>query len=316
MPLSSSIPTRAECIRRGWVSPAQRVSKYAAVFLLLLIPLIACSLTVPEPTPIVVTATPPPPIAITATAVPQLATRAPTDTPFPTDAPCVPRDDWFVYTVSAGDTLSGIALRAGTSVEALSLANCIKPNTALNPEEGVRVPLAILPPDAATNAPGCTDSWFFVFTPGRSEVTVSCPDPVIPMDALGQDFEGGRMLRYPPIPGTSDTQTLIYVLYNNGFWEAYPDTWDSSQPASDETITPPRDRTQPVEAFGSVWRENPTVRAALGWAYAPAASFSGRVQFPTDRTDYWYMEYGTGRLAVRLTRSDVAPNPWETAGTY
>ncbi|MDX2163758.1 MAG: LysM peptidoglycan-binding domain-containing protein [bacterium] len=293
----------------------------------LLLCIAACSLTAPEPGPILVTVTPPPVTATgeTATPVPQLATRPPTNTPLPTDLPCTPRDDWFVYTVSAGDTLTGIAMRAGAAADALALANCIDPDTPLNASEGVRVPVAILPPPTPTENADCPERWFFVFRPGKSEVTASCADPVIGVEASGQDFEGGRMLRYAPIasinqggaPGSGGLSgAVIFVLYHNGFWEEYPDTWDASQPAIDDAISAPPGRVQPSEGFGRVWRENPQVRAALGWAYSAPISFSGRAQFPARRLDYWYLDYGSARLAVRMTRSDVAPNPWEIAGEY
>ena len=270
----------------------------------------ACSLTTPDPTPLVTST-----VSITATSVPQLATRAPTLTPTPTNAPCTPRDDWFVYTLSAGDTLNGIALRAGTSVEQLSLANCIEPDTPLNADEGVRVPIALLPPDSSAVNAACPEQWFFSFRAGESEITVSCPDPVLLLDAIGQDFEGGRMLRYPPSP--VNTTAAIYIIYNNGFWEVYPDQWDASQPASDPSLTPPRHRVQPLEGFGQVWRENPGVRAALGWAYSTPITFVGRMQFPSNgRIDYWYMDYGSARLALRLSKSEIAPNPWEIVGEY
>ena len=38
---------------------------------------------------------------------------------------CVPRTDWAPYTIAAGDTLSSIARRYGTSWRALADANCL-----------------------------------------------------------------------------------------------------------------------------------------------------------------------------------------------
>lgn len=284
--------------------------------MLIALTMTACSLTAPDPTPLVITATPlvTSTLAITATAVPQLATRPPTVTPTPTNAPCTTRDDWFVYTVSAGDTLAGIALRAGVSVDQLSLANCIEPDTALNADEGVRVPVAVLPPAAPTENSACAVQWFFVFRTGESEITVSCPESLVQVEAIGQDFEGGRMLRFLSTP--VDSSAVVYVIYNNGFWEVYPDTWDATQPASDDTLVPPRHRIQPTESFGKVWRENAAVRTGLGWAYSPPIPFTGRMQFPEGRTDYWYLDYGSARLALRLVRSDVAPNPWKIVGEF
>ena len=45
------------------------------------------------------------------------------------------------------------------------------------------------------------------------------------------------------------------------------DDWDESQPL-DSGLKPPPDRYEPQRGFGKVWRENPDVRARLGWAIA------------------------------------------------
>jgi hypothetical protein len=279
----------------------------------------ACSLNAPEATPRVVTTTPEntpsTPPTPSATFVPQLATRPPTDVPVFATV-CVPRDDWFAYTIEDGDTLAGIALRAGSSVPALANANCIREDTVLQTGLGVRVPIAVLPPPTATTNPNCDVEWFFVFRPGETEPTNACPAPVIELVASGQDFEGGRVYRYAALPNSSDTRPMLYVVYNNGFWERFPDTWDSSQPSFDPTLSIPPERAQPVDGIGKLWRENPSVRNALGWAYLPAASFTGRVQFPANRGDYWYIDHGTARLAIRMTVSQFAPDAWEIAGEY
>lgn len=284
--------------------------------------LAACTLNpAPEPTPRMVTTTPvvtqgaP---TLTTTPVPQLATRAPTDTPVLT-TPCAPRPDWFIYTAAAGDTLAGVALRAGITVEAATSANCLNADVPLSADQPVRVPIALLPPPTATESAVCTERWFFVFRPGKSEVTASCPTSPIQFDALGQDFEGGRVYRVPagsPLPNASAEYPSLIVVYNNGFWQMVADTWQSGQPSMDEAITAPLNRAQPTDGIGLLWRGDQAVRTALGWAYAPAAPFVGRVQFPQGRNDYWYIDHGTARLALRLSVSQYAPNPWEIAGEY
>jgi hypothetical protein len=45
------------------------------------------------------------------------------------------------------------------------------------------------------------------------------------------------------------------------------DFWDESQPI-DSGLMPPPDRYEPQRSFGKVWRENPDIRAQLGWAIA------------------------------------------------
>jgi len=61
----------------------------------------------------------------------------------------------------------------------------------------------------------------------------------------------------------------VYVLYNNGTWQSFADTWAPPQPESDPSIVPPWGYYQPVRGFGKVWRENPGVRSGLSWATEP-----------------------------------------------
>lgn len=278
-----------------------------------------CSLTAPDenaPAPTYITVTPEPTRTPVPTATIIAQSSATTPTPFPEGPPCAPRDDWFVYTVEQGDSLAGIALRAGTSVLAITLANCIDADTPLNAGEGVRVPIALLPPAVPTENASCIERWFFIFRAGKTEVSNACPAPVNTLDATGQDFEGGRMIRLPANPLDGQGVSTILVLFNNGFWELYPDVWDATQPANDPALMPPIGLLQPVENFGKIWREQPDVRAALGWAYTPAVPYSARIQYAQDQRAYWYLDYGTARLAVRLVESDVAPNGWEIVGEY
>lgn len=46
-------------------------------------------------------------------------------TPLPDSASCTPPLDWLEYRVATGDTLSFIAINAGTTVEDLQIANCL-----------------------------------------------------------------------------------------------------------------------------------------------------------------------------------------------
>ncbi len=79
------------------------------------------------------------------------------------------------------------------------------------------------------------------------------------MDAAFQPFEKGAMI------WRGDTNQ-VYVLYNDGSWEQFADTWQSDQPESDPHIVPPAGRLQPKRGFGLVWREHEQVLEGLGWA--------------------------------------------------
>ncbi len=67
----------------------------------------------------------------------------------PTGA-CTPRTDWtFIYTIVQGDTLGGIAGRAGVPLQELATGNCILNPAAIRAGETLRVPRAVAPPPVA-----------------------------------------------------------------------------------------------------------------------------------------------------------------------
>jgi hypothetical protein len=70
----------------------------------------------------------------------------------------------------------------------------------------------------------------------------------------------------------------IYVLRQAGAWASYDDRWREGDPSWDASIVPPGGFMQPVRGFGLVWREQPGVRDALGWATASEVSFDSTFQ--------------------------------------
>jgi len=94
---------------------------------------------------------------------------------------------------------------------------------------------------------------------------------------------------------------LIYVLYHNGAWQSFNDTWTSSEPETDPTIVPPPGYYQPKRGFGKVWRENPAVRSGLGWATTEERGFYASVQQFNGGLMLWsnvlgiFVLYGDGR---------------------
>lgn len=247
-------------------------------------------------------------------------------TPQPTSAPaCTPRTEWPTITVAQGDTLFGIALRVGSTVNELVAANCLANANTITAGQRLYVPSVPPPPPVvtATPLPSCAFSWFFIFETGTRDPLVTCPNPVIAVSAAGQDFEGGRALWYAAPPGSTDPRGTIYIIYNNGYWETYPDTWQPGLPESDPAIVPPSGRYQPIRGIGKVWRDHPTVRSQLGWAYEPEQAFTGRFQEPSGdattwagRTRYWYLDHGKWGIVLRLYSVDMGPNTWEVAGRY
>jgi murein DD-endopeptidase MepM/ murein hydrolase activator NlpD len=244
-----------------------------------------------------------------------------------TTSSCTPRTDWPTMTVGEGDTLSTIAERVGSSVDDLVAANCLSEPNAIVSGQSLYVPVAVASnssggiTDTGNNpvvpAQNCgSDQWFFVFYPAKQDS--SCPGPVITSNAAGENFEGGRVYWYEAMPGAADTRGIIYVIYNDGTWESFLDTWDSSQPSNDPNIAPPPGRFQPERGIGKLWREQTGVRGKLGWAYEPESAFMGRRQSPVGNTGgaYSYIDHGWRNLVLRLYSGSLGANRWEVAGHY
>ena len=58
----------------------------------------------------------------------------------------------------------------------------------------------------------------------------------------------------------------IYVVSNDGTWQAHVDTWVAGMPESDPSIIPPAGYFQPTRGFGKLWRENLPIQQKLSWA--------------------------------------------------
>ncbi len=101
--------------------------------------------------------------------------------------------------------------------------------------------------------------------------TTPTPDP-FPTPVEGQiyvaeqRFEDGWMFWVQPVG-------QIWVLTidedneeNERVWSVYDDTFIEGQAEIDPEIIPPEGLYQPERGFGKLWRENPEVRDAIGWA--------------------------------------------------
>lgn len=91
-----------------------------------------------------------------------------------------------------------------------------------------------------------------------------------------QRFESGWMLWLQPVG-------QIWVLSVNDSseykWATYSDTFVEGEAVSDPEIVPPEDLLQPVRGFGKLWRENPEVRAAVGWALEAEIGHTTRYEY-------------------------------------
>ena len=133
------------------------------------------------------------------------------------------------------------------------------------------------------------------------EVTVRCPFsegfngcPVTQANiaAAYQAFENGMMV------WRGDTQQIV-VLYNDGTYQTFNDTWTSSDPL-DTGETPRPGLILPARGFGKVWAQQPGVRDRIGWATSTEASYNARIEtylIPRDLTAT-YLNLPDGRLLV------------------
>lgn len=91
-----------------------------------------------------------------------------------------------------------------------------------------------------------------------------------------QAFEGGLMIWSDHIGWYA--QPVIYILYNNGSYQRFEDTFDGAVDPFNGNETPPNGLIEPSLGFGKVWRIQPGVRDGLGWATAAEATGVGRFE--------------------------------------
>lgn len=91
---------------------------------------------------------------------------------------------------------------------------------------------------------------------------IGCPTQEhLSLTAASQDFQYGYML-------WREDEQLVYVLYDAGGWESYPDLWQEGMLEQDPSFGPPPEGLiQPKRGFGLVWQEYPAARDRLGWAF-------------------------------------------------
>lgn len=110
---------------------------------------------------------------------------------------------------------------------------------------------------------GCEVPYPYAYAWGAaSEVQskLGCPSglPTNPSGAA-QLFEHGFMF------WRSSDRTIL-VVTDNRQWYLRADTFTDGQLTEDPAIIPPAGYLEPVRGFGKVWREDPAIREALGWA--------------------------------------------------
>ena len=243
----------------------------------------------PSTTP---TATSTPSLTPTLTATPtetETATASPTPRPTVTITPSATITYTPSPTFTASPTpetnLSSLAELALTAAAATLLPPTLRPPAATPiqltsgaPPPGVTVvaptltPLALAPVACPWGAPAALDR-VLAGDPGLS-VALGCPVGT-PLHYAGaaQVFENGMMYYLDGAPRS------IYTLTVDGRYRRFDDTWVQNVDPDSGGEVPPPGLIEPIRGFGKVWRTNPDMRAALGWAITNELGDSATVQF-------------------------------------
>jgi hypothetical protein len=208
------------------------------------------------------------------------AARSPTPniTPSATSTPTPVRGVFMGEpTVQFGTPLVRSGTRAPLIITLPSLATT---RQAASPLVGVNAPPSGIsaPPIAVNPSGACSIAVAAPFARAAADSSVrarlGCPraEP-ISITIVTQAFERGVMF-------WRETRE-IYVLALQGrgaaantVWK-FPDGWTEGQPERDPSLQPPEPLTQPIRGFGAVWRANPAVREALGWAVTGEQPYNG-----------------------------------------
>lgn len=195
-----------------WITRGIAMPVYRVLRILIVLFASACTLTSIPPTP-----TQPPLIAtqedipaVSTQVMEEVAEQPPSgsgnttivvNNPLAAPTACTPRADWPLYTVVAGDTLASIARRTGTSIAALTAANCLADTNVISAGQSLRVPA--LP-------------------------AVAQPCTAV-VNVLATSLFSGPGTHYERISQIAGADTLIVIGHSNRAWYrvAYPSFTDA-----------------------------------------------------------------------------------------
>jgi hypothetical protein len=142
-------------------------------------------------------------------------------------------------------------------------------------------------------------------TPRATPTTDPLPTPVISqIQVAEQVFENGRMFWLQPV---DQIWVMIVTSEGQGDWSVYQDTFEEGEPESDTSLTPEAGFQQPERGFGKLWRENPDVREALGWAITPEFGYVTRYEYhriAPDRADGFHLLTSLYEETFRFNEAD------------
>jgi hypothetical protein len=95
------------------------------------------------------------------------------------------------------------------------------------------------------------------------------------VNASYQQFEHGMMIWVDVNDPYAPLNTSVFILYDDGTFARYEDTYGEGDQFNDPSLTPPDSLYQPNEGFGKIWRDVPGVRERLGWATDPDETTTG-----------------------------------------
>ena len=121
---------------------------------------------------------------------------------------------------------------------------------------------------------GCPASYHPRVTPAAWQVKTSY-----------QPFEHGEMIWSDHMGWYA--QPVVYVLYADSTYQGFNDTFDPAADPIGGSETPPNGLVEPLYGFGKVWRDQPGVREALGWATESETPGVGHFQMFTGGNMVW-----------------------------
>lgn len=123
---------------------------------------------------------------------------------------------------------------------------------------------------AAGGTPGVEASPMPTLTPTITPTLDPFPTPVIGrIQVAEQLFEHGRIYWLRP----RDELWVMVETADGQLWRVFDDNFVEGDLEFDPEIEAPEGLYQPIRGFGQLWRENPEVREALGWALEPEVGF-------------------------------------------
>lgn len=134
------------------------------------------------------------------------------------------------------------------------------PDSAATPESpAMPVPAESEPQDGQYVPGGALASVWESSPETRADLGWALTEVAESIPAAYQPFERGSMIWN----GRSGT---IVVLYDDGTWQSFEDTFEEGEAEFDPSLTPPGGAEQPIRGFGKLWRQTEAVQNRLGWA--------------------------------------------------